>query len=48
MIITGIVNPVKAVKTEFIAKFGVFSGQFLQSYVKLTMYVAFMDENQEK
>jgi hypothetical protein len=46
--LTNLNNPISAVKTEYIAKYGVFSSQFLLSYVKLTLYVAVIDQTFQK
>lgn len=48
LVLTELVNPVAALKAEYISKYGVFSGQFLLSYVKLTLYVAFFDTALQK
>jgi hypothetical protein len=43
LIITNLNNPIASIKTEYISKYGIFSSQFLSSYVKLTLYVAIID-----
>lgn len=48
LIITNLTNPISTIKTEYIGKYGIFSNQFLKSYVKLTLYIAVIDQSKEK